>query len=153
MPGDKSISHRYLMLGAIAQGVTSVTHLAPGADVAATIACMRALGVRIDDDRAGRGHHPRPRPRRDSAPRPAPIDAANSGTTMRLLAGILAGCPFSTTMIGDASLSRRPMRRIIEPLGAMGGCDRGERRPRASHHPREAGSGPSRGRARSRARR
>jgi 3-phosphoshikimate 1-carboxyvinyltransferase len=120
VPGDKSISHRYVMLGAIAQGVTSVTHLSPGADVAATVSCMRALGVRIDDVGPGavtihgRG--------RAALRAPAsPIDAANSGTTMRLLSGILVSCPFTTTMVGDASLSRRPMRRIIEPLTAMGG--------------------------------
>ena len=107
------------MLGAIAQGVTSVTHLSPGADVAATVACMRALGVRIDATAPGavtiHGHG-----RGGLRASPTPIDAANSGTTMRLLSGILAACPFTTTMIGDASLSRRPMRRIIEPLATMG---------------------------------
>ena len=120
VPGDKSISHRYVMLGSIAQGVTSVTHLSPGADVAATVACMRALGVRIDETGPGAlTIHGRGRGGLRASP--TPIDAANSGTTMRLLAGILAACPFSTTMIGDASLSKRPMRRIIEPLSVMGG--------------------------------
>jgi 3-phosphoshikimate 1-carboxyvinyltransferase len=119
VPGDKSISHRYVMLAAIAQGVTSIVHLAPGADVAATVACMRGLGVEIETAAPhaaivhGRG--------RAALRAPAqPLDAANSGTTMRLLAGILAGCPFETTVAGDASLSRRPMRRVIEPLTAMG---------------------------------
>jgi 3-phosphoshikimate 1-carboxyvinyltransferase len=119
VPGDKSISHRYAMFGGIATGVTTVTHLAPGADVAATIACLRALGVAIDSPGPlsivihGSGREAL------RAPRGA-LDAANSGTTMRLLAGILAGCPFEVTMTGDASLSRRPMRRVIDPLTAMG---------------------------------
>jgi 3-phosphoshikimate 1-carboxyvinyltransferase len=119
VPGDKSISHRYLMLGAIADGVTSVTHLAPGADVASTVGCLRALGVEIE--------HPAPhavrihgRGRRALHESHAPLDAGNSGTTMRLMSGLLAGCPFRTTLVGDHSLSRRPMRRVIEPLTAMG---------------------------------
>jgi 3-phosphoshikimate 1-carboxyvinyltransferase len=119
VPGDKSISHRYVMLGALARGVTMVEHLAPGADVAATIACMRALGVTIEPTSPhafaihGRG-------RAGLRPPAAPLDAANSGTTMRLMTGLLAGCPFEATIVGDASLSRRPMRRVIEPLAAMG---------------------------------
>jgi 3-phosphoshikimate 1-carboxyvinyltransferase len=119
VPGDKSISHRYLMLGAIADGVTSVTHLAPGADVASTVGCLRALGVEIE--------HPAPhavrihgRGRRALQESHTPLDAGNSGTTMRLMSGLLAGCPFRTTLVGDQSLSRRPMRRVIEPLAAMG---------------------------------
>ena len=119
VPGDKSISHRYVMLGAIARGVTSITHLAPGADVAATIGCFRALGVEIvtTGPNAVRIHS---RGRHTLRPPLAPLDAANSGTTMRLMSGLLAGCPFRTTMVGDPSLSRRPMRRVIEPLAAMG---------------------------------
>lgn len=119
VPGDKSISHRYVMLGSIATGTTTVTHLAPGADVRSTVACMRGLGVTIDQVGpqavviSGRG-------RRSLSEPHAPLDAGNSGTTMRLLSGILAGCPFRTTLMGDSSLSRRPMRRIIEPLTAMG---------------------------------
>jgi 3-phosphoshikimate 1-carboxyvinyltransferase len=119
VPGDKSISHRYVMLGAIAHGVTSVSHLAPGADVASTVACMRALGVRIDA--AGPQAvtiHGRGRAALRSSD--VALDAGNSGTTMRLLSGILAAAPFRTTLIGDPSLSRRPMRRVIEPLTAMG---------------------------------
>jgi 3-phosphoshikimate 1-carboxyvinyltransferase len=119
VPGDKSISHRYALFGAIADGKTSATHLAPGADVAATVACLRGLGVRIEVpapgaiDVYGRG--------RDGLSTPVrPLDAANSGTTMRLLSGILAGCPFETNVVGDESLSRRPMRRVIDPLVAMG---------------------------------
>src|SRR5262245_21989739 len=111
VPGDKSISHRYVMLGAISTGTTSVRHLAPGADVAATVACMRGLGVTIDAAGpnavtiSGLG-------RRALAQPAAALDAANSGTTMRLMSGILAGCPFRTTVVGDHSLSRRPMRRV-----------------------------------------
>jgi 3-phosphoshikimate 1-carboxyvinyltransferase len=119
VPGDKSISHRYLLLGAIADGATTITNLSPGADVAASVGCLQALGVRIDEQSAGAVVvHGRAG---DGLARPAgPLDAANSGTLMRLLAGLLAGCPFETTLTGDASLRRRPMRRIIDPLTAMG---------------------------------
>jgi len=127
IPGDKSISHRYVMLGALARGVTEIAQLAPGADVAATVACLRAIGVSIAqtgpdavrvEGRGGAGF-------RDPA---GPLDAMNSGTTMRLLAGLLAGFPIRVTLIGDPSLSRRPMGRVIEPLAAMGariGSDQG----------------------------
>jgi 3-phosphoshikimate 1-carboxyvinyltransferase len=118
VPGDKSISHRYVMIGALAHGVTEVTHLAPGADVASTMSCMRALGVPIESAAGtvrvhglGRGRLQPPR---------AALDAGNSGTTMRLLAGVVAGHAFHTTLVGDPSLSRRPMRRVIDPLTAMG---------------------------------
>ena len=119
VPGDKSISHRYLLLAAIADGPTELRHLAPGEDVAATIACLAGLGVSIDaiGDGAvavvGRGWAGL------SAP-PRVLDAANSGTTMRLLAGLVAGRPFTTSITGDASLRRRPMARVIDPLTAMG---------------------------------
>jgi 3-phosphoshikimate 1-carboxyvinyltransferase len=119
IPGDKSISHRYALLGAIAHGRTRVQHLAPGADVAATVACLRGLGVAIDSPAPGavvvdgKG-------RAGLAAPTGPLDAANSGTTMRLLSGILAGCRFESTVIGDQSLSKRPMRRVIDPLTAMG---------------------------------
>jgi 3-phosphoshikimate 1-carboxyvinyltransferase len=119
VPGDKSISHRYVLLGAIANGATRIAGLAPGADVAATMACVRALGVRIETP----GHATiliHGRGRSSLAPPPHPLEAQNSGTTLRLMAGILAGCPFSTTIGGDASLQRRPMQRIIDPLTAMG---------------------------------
>src|SRR3990170_1266291 len=107
------------MLGALARGETTLAHLAPGADVAATIACLRGLGVAIDTTGP---HAVRIYGRGRSALRPPTraLDAANSGTTMRLLSGILAGCPFTTTLVGDESLSRRPMRRVIDPLSAMG---------------------------------
>ncbi|NUO81878.1 3-phosphoshikimate 1-carboxyvinyltransferase [candidate division KSB1 bacterium] len=118
VPGDKSISHRALMLAAIAEGQSRIEGLATGADVLSTKACMQQLGVEIEAAAnalivKGRGlaalH----------APAQA-LDAGNSGTTMRLLSGILATRPFATTLIGDASLSRRPMRRIIAPLELMG---------------------------------
>lgn len=119
VPGDKSISHRYVLLGGLARGTTTVIGLSPGADLVASVGCLRALGVRIGrgDDGAlridGRG--------RAALARPVdPLDAANSGTTMRLLAGVLATCPFAATITGDPSLRRRPMARVIEPLVAMG---------------------------------
>jgi 3-phosphoshikimate 1-carboxyvinyltransferase len=119
VPGDKSISHRYALLGAIADGPTHITGYSGGADCAATLACLRALGVPIDTPGngevriAGRGI-------RGLSRAAEPVDAANSGTTMRLLAGIVAGHPFRTVITGDASLSRRPMRRAIGPLTEMG---------------------------------
>ena len=119
IPGDKSISHRYALLGALADGTTSITHLAPGADVQSTLSCLQALGVDID--------HPSPltvrlhgRGAAGLATPAAALDAGNSGTTMRLLAGVLSGCPIRATVAGDESLSRRPMKRVIEPLTAMG---------------------------------
>lgn len=118
VPGDKSISHRYALLAGAARGTTSVAGLAPGADVAATLACLGRLGVTVTDAGPGavringRGW--------DFRPPTSPLDAANSGTTLRLLAGLLAASPFRSTLSGDRSLCRRPMRRIIEPLTAMG---------------------------------
>ena len=119
VPGDKSISHRYALFGAIADGPTRITGYSGGADCAATLACLRGLGVPIQTPAAGvveisgRGLHGLSSAR-------GPVDAANSGTTMRLLAGVVAGHPFRTVITGDASLSRRPMRRVIEPLTRMG---------------------------------
>jgi 3-phosphoshikimate 1-carboxyvinyltransferase len=122
-PGDKSISHRYALIAAIAHGRTRIAGFAPGADAAATLACLRRLGVAVVEtgvpsegptvEIVGRGL-------RGLEPPSGPLDAANSGTTLRLLAGILAAHPFASTLTGDASLSRRPMRRIIEPLERMG---------------------------------
>ncbi len=118
VPGDKSISHRALMLAAIAEGESCIANLATGADVRSTRLCLQRLGVDIAVDEK----EARVRGRGVSALQPAhePLDAGNSGTTMRLLAGILATRPFATTMIGDESLRRRPMRRVIEPLQRMG---------------------------------
>jgi 3-phosphoshikimate 1-carboxyvinyltransferase len=117
LPGDKSISHRYAMLAAIADGETQLSNFSTGADCASTLACMNSLGASIthDGDRVkirGRG----PELREPTAP----LDCGNSGSTMRMLSGILAGQNFPTTLIGDASLSRRPMKRIIDPLQSMG---------------------------------
>jgi len=119
LPGDKSISHRYLMLSGVATGTTEITNLAPGADAAATIACMRALGVEVAPAGdfavrvAGNGWDGLRTP-------PVVIDAQNSGTTLRLLSGLLSGRPITVTITGDESLRRRPMGRVVEPLTAMG---------------------------------
>ena len=118
VPGDKAISHRYAIIAALASGPSRLSNYAPGADCHSTLACLRALGVSILEDGTmvtvmGRGLG------RLGSPA-GPLDAGNSGTTMRMMAGVLAAHPFSTTMVGDESLSRRPMRRIIEPLGTMG---------------------------------
>lgn len=118
-PGDKSISHRYGLVGALAIGTTRITNYAPGADCASTLRCLRDLGVHITYDAdgrvnvAGRGLGGLRQPH-------GPLDAANSGTTLRLLAGMLAAHPFQTTLTGDSSLRRRPMRRIVAPLELMG---------------------------------
>jgi 3-phosphoshikimate 1-carboxyvinyltransferase len=118
VPGDKSISHRYALLAALADGPARLSGYAPGADCASTLACLRRLGVDVRKDTEavdvlGRGLG-RLRSTAD------PLDAGNSGTTMRLLAGIVAGHSFTTTIVGDGSLSRRPMRRVIAPLEQMG---------------------------------
>ena len=119
VPGDKSISHRAAILGALANGRTEVSGFLEGEDTLATVRALRALGVRIDGPDRGalriegvglQGLQP-----------PAgPLDLGNSGTGMRLLAGVLAAQPFACELIGDASLNSRPMRRISDPLTAMG---------------------------------
>ena len=117
-PGDKSISHRALILSSLADGPSVLHGLSEGEDVGRTRSALRALGVPIEaqDDGGwrveGRGLR--------LAPSPVPLYCGNSGTTMRLLAGVLAGQPFSSILAGDASLARRPMERIAEPLQAMG---------------------------------
>ena len=119
VPGDKSISHRCIMFGAIACGDTRVSGLLEGEDVLATVAALRSLGVKIDGPEDGKAivHGMG----LDGLRAPASIiDLGNSGTAMRLLAGLLAGQRFDCTLAGDASLSRRPMRRITEPLSQMG---------------------------------
>ncbi len=119
VPGDKSISHRYALMAALADGESSIGGYSPGADCAATLACLRALGVAIRTTGPaaltiqGRGLG-------GLRPAPEPLDAVNSGTTLRLMSGILAGHDFKTVIGGDESLQRRPMRRIIEPLTKMG---------------------------------
>ena len=118
LPGDKSISHRYAMLAALSEGRSDLTNYSTGADCASTLACLRTLGV----DVVQRGTEVRIQGSgAEGLVAPSkPLDAGNSGTTMRLLAGILAGQPFESTIHGDESLSRRPMRRIIFPLQGMG---------------------------------
>jgi 3-phosphoshikimate 1-carboxyvinyltransferase len=118
VPGDKSISHRYALVAALADGPTRLLNFAPGADCRSTLTCLQALGVDIQYETGavtllGRGFGGWRSPA-------GPLDAGNSGTTMRMLAGLLAGQPFTTVMVGDASLSKRPMRRVIEPLTRMG---------------------------------
>lgn len=119
VPGDKSISHRAMMLGALADGVTRVSGFLEGEDTLATAAAFRAMGVRIENDGPGRKivHGAGIDGLRAPA---APIDCGNAGTGMRLLAGLLAGQRFDSTLTGDASLTRRPMRRVTEPLARMG---------------------------------
>jgi len=118
VPGDKSISHRYAILAALAEGESEIRNFSTADDCRRTLECLRALGTAVET---------RPEALRIAGagldglrPPSAPLDAGNSGTTMRLLAGVLAGQPFPATITGDASLSRRPMRRIIEPLTRMG---------------------------------
>ena len=118
VPGDKSISHRYALLAALAEGDSVIRGYSRGADCAATLACLRALGIRIDDtgDKIVIGGRGLPGLR----PSLSALNAANSGTTMRLLSGMLAWQPFTSTLTGDESLRRRPMRRVCDPLTRMG---------------------------------
>jgi 3-phosphoshikimate 1-carboxyvinyltransferase len=118
VPGDKSISHRLAMLGGIADGTTTVHNFAESADCQSTLECLRRLGVTIRQDGStvtiqGRGLDGFTPPSRE-------LDAGNSGTTVRLMSGILSGQSFESTIIGDASLSRRPMRRVMDPLRKFG---------------------------------
>lgn len=118
IPGDKSISHRAVMFGSIANGTTQVTNFLQGADCLSTIDCFRKLGIEIENrpDKIvihGKGL------RGLSAPSSI-LDTGNSGTTTRLISGILAAQTFATTLTGDASIRKRPMRRIMEPLSMMG---------------------------------
>ncbi len=121
-PGDKSISHRAAILSSLANGTARVTNFAPGADCASTVSCLRALGVKIDSPA---GDHSAIEIRGvgvQGYTEPATIlDAGNSGTTMRLLTGLLAGQGFFTVISGDSSLCTRPMGRLIHPLRLMGG--------------------------------
>ena len=118
VPGDKSISHRAVMLGSIAQGTTEITNFLTGADCLSTIRCFRQMGVSIEERPDcilvhGRGL------RGLTAP-DGTLNTGNSGTTTRLMSGILAGQRFSSLLSGDASLNSRPMKRIMDPLGQMG---------------------------------
>jgi len=120
VPGDKSISHRYAMLAAIAEGTTRLQNFSTGMDCASTLGCLRDLGCQWDSiggdsnciEIHGRGPV--------LEPSEGPLDCGNSGSTMRMLSGILAGQEFESELVGDESLSRRPMKRVITPLSAMG---------------------------------
>lgn len=118
VPGDKSISHRSIMFGALAEGTTRVTNFLQGADCLSTIQCFRKLGIRIENTPEeiriyGKGLHGLLAPS-------GVLDTGNSGTTTRLICGILAGQDFQTELNGDASIQSRPMRRIMDPLSQMG---------------------------------
>ncbi|HSG99272.1 MAG TPA: 3-phosphoshikimate 1-carboxyvinyltransferase, partial [candidate division Zixibacteria bacterium] len=117
-PADKSIAHRALILSALAEGRSSVAPKTRAADVASTAACLRQLGVAVSETDDGWVIES-PGLRGWTAPERG-LDCGNSGTTMRLLAGCLAGCAFESSLLGDESLSRRPMRRIADPLTRMG---------------------------------
>lgn len=123
LPPDKSISHRAALFAAIAEGQSVIENYSQAADPQSTLACLRQLGVSVRQEGStvtvdGVGRYGFQEPS-------GPLDCGNSGTTMRLLAGILTGAGVTSTMIGDASLSSRTMKRIIEPLTAMGGVIRG----------------------------
>ncbi|MEK6650472.1 MAG: 3-phosphoshikimate 1-carboxyvinyltransferase, partial [Bacteroidota bacterium] len=118
LPGDKSISHRALLVGALAEGVSRIQGLSEAADLKSTASCLRSLGIRVEEDASGtivqgRGLHGLRVPN-------GPLDCENSGTTIRLLTGILAGSRFESVLTGDESLRRRPMERVAEPLRLMG---------------------------------
>lgn len=118
IPGDKSISHRSIMFGALAKGTTEISHFLQGADCLSTIECFREMGIEIENTKErilvhGKGLHGLRKPGRI-------LDVGNSGTTTRLISGILSGQPFPVILSGDASLNSRPMKRIMEPLALMG---------------------------------
>ncbi|MBR1865575.1 MAG: 3-phosphoshikimate 1-carboxyvinyltransferase [Lachnospiraceae bacterium] len=120
VPGDKSISHRSIMLGSLAKGTTEVTGFLQGADCLSSIACFQKMGIEIENDAAtntvrihGKGLHGLTAPS-------SVLDVGNSGTTTRLMSGILAAQPFTSTIDGDASIRKRPMGRIMTPLSRMG---------------------------------
>ncbi|HWD00501.1 MAG TPA: 3-phosphoshikimate 1-carboxyvinyltransferase [Candidatus Sulfopaludibacter sp.] len=118
LPGDKSISHRYAMIAAISEGETRISNYSTGADCHSTLGCVRALGAEVEGSGTefvirGRGLDGLRQPASD-------LDAGNSGSTIRMLSGILAAQPFRTRIFGDESLSQRPMQRIMKPLAEMG---------------------------------
>lgn len=119
VPGDKSILHRAVMLGAISEGETEISHFLTGEDCETTIKAFQALGVRIEQ--AGTNVRVEGQGLANLKAPAQPLSMGNSGTTTRLIMGILAGSSFSTTLIGDQSLQRRPMRRVSEPLKEFGG--------------------------------
>ena len=118
LPGDKSISHRYAMIASLAEGPSKITNYSTGADCHSTLGCVRALGIEVGEQGTtvtiqGRGLEGWKQPEGD-------LDAGNSGSTIRMMSGLLAAQPFTSRIFGDESLSRRPMGRIIRPLEQMG---------------------------------
>src|SRR5512133_861508 len=118
LPGDKSISHRYAMIASIAEGASRIRNYSTGADCHSTLRCVRALGIEVEGGGTeftihGRGLDGLRAPAAD-------LDAGNSGSTIRMISGILAAQPFRSRLFGDDSLSRRPMQRIMQPLAQMG---------------------------------
>src|SRR6185295_18370495 len=116
LPGDKSISHRAALIAALSLGESEISNFSTAQDCASTLGCLRGLGISIEQKDgkilfAGRQELVAPR---------EPLDCGNSGSTLRILAGVLAGYDFTAELVGDASLSSRPMQRIIEPLELMG---------------------------------
>src|ERR1700678_2470212 len=114
LPGDKSISHRYAILAALAQGRSEILNYASAADCRSTLQCLGQLGIPVEREGnrvriTGSGLHGLKEPKRS-------LERENSGSTLRMLAGVLAGQPFASTLTGDDSLRRRPMRRVIDPL-------------------------------------
>ena len=118
LPGDKSISHRYAMIASLAEGVSTIRNFSTGADCHSTLGCVQGLGIAG----GGRGHDcddSRARPHGWSQPA-GDLDAGNSGSTIRMMSGLLAAQPFTSRIFGDESLSRRPMDRVMKPLAQMG---------------------------------
>ncbi|HWD97940.1 MAG TPA: 3-phosphoshikimate 1-carboxyvinyltransferase [Bryobacteraceae bacterium] len=118
LPGDKSISHRYAMIASLAEGASKITNYSTGADCHSTLGCVRSLGIEVEEQGTtvtirGRGLQGWKTPETD-------LDAGNSGSTIRMMSGLLAGQPFTSRIFGDESLSRRPMDRVMKPLAQMG---------------------------------
>ena len=124
VPGDKSVSHRAVMFGSIAKGITEINGFLTGEDCLSTIRCFRQLGVSIDI--SGTSVNVHGNGLNGLKPSANVLDVGNSGTTMRLLSGILAGMPFNSNLTGDSSIQKRPMGRVITPLNTMGGAISGK---------------------------
>ena len=121
LPGDKSISHRYAMLGALAEGTTKLDNFSTGKDCASTLECLRELGCQWETTSKGETLSVEIRGTAGNLTAPRnPLNCGNSGSTIRMMSGILAGQSFASEMIGDESLSRRPMARVMKPLAEMG---------------------------------
>ena len=116
LPGDKSISHRAALLAAVARGTTTISNFLAGADCLSTLSCLQQLGVKVERD----GTNARVRGGAGLSAPDAPLDCGNSGSTIRMLTGLLASYNFACELTGDESLRARPMKRVIAPLTAMG---------------------------------